>query len=359
MSVNNNIWEIAEAYLAGTLPQADIIELKKRLEADSDFANEFYESCNLIRSFEGSGKQKRFRSMLRDIHADQAVTKKTKLINLPANFWRVAAVAAGVALLTSTITYSILLPSLKNADSQYNIISRKVDNITESQHQLQRSQKQLEKDLKNIKPVAQVKYTGTGFALTNDGYFVTSYHVTKGADSVYIQNSNGEYFKASKYAFDEAADIAILKVEKKNFRFGKGDIPYTFANGKAGLGARIFTLGYPKDNLFYDEGYISSKNGYESNELQYTLELPVGHGQSGSPVLDNNGNIVGILSAIGSSEESNTYAVTSKALLDLIHKNLPPDNTLHLPKANKLARISREEQIKKMEAYTFSVKVYK
>ena len=143
MSVNNNIWEIAEAYLAGTLPEADIIGLKKKLEQESDFANEFYESWNLIRSFEGSGKQKRFRTMLRDIQAIQAAPKKTKLINLPAHFWRTAAVAAGVALLTSTITYSILLPSLNNADSQYNIISRKVDNITASQHQLQRSQKQL------------------------------------------------------------------------------------------------------------------------------------------------------------------------------------------------------------------------
>ena len=109
----------------------------------------------------------------------------------------------------------------------------------------------------------------------------------------------------------------------------------------------------------YKEGYISTKNGYESNELQYTLELPVGHGQSGSPVLDNNGNVLGILTAISGEGETNTYAVSSKALLDLINKKLPDNSALHLSKANKLGRIGREEQIKRMEAYTFSVKVYK
>lgn len=216
MSINNNnIWEIAEAYLAGTLAETDIIELKKRLEADAEFANEFYESSNLIRSFEGSGKQKRFRTMLRNIHATQTTnTKKAKLINLPAHFWRTAAVAAGVALLTSTLTYSILNPSIKKTDSQYNIIRREVDNIKESQKQLKKSQKQLEKDLRKINtPTAPVRYTGTGFALTNDGFFVTSYHVTNGADYIYIQDHKGDYFKASKFAFDEAADIAILKIE--------------------------------------------------------------------------------------------------------------------------------------------------
>ncbi len=362
MSINNNnIWEIAEAYLAGTLPEADIIELKKRLEADADFANEFYESSNLIRSFEGSGKQKRFRTMLRDIHATQTTSsKKSKLINLPAHFWRTAAVAAGVALLTSTITYSILNPSKNKSDSQYNIILREVDNIKESQNQLKKSQKQLEKDLKKINtPTAPVRYTGTGFALTNDGYFVTSYHVTNGADSIYIQDHNGDYFKASKYAFDEAADIAILRIEKKNFRFGKTEVPYTFATSKSGLGTKIFTLGYPKDELVYKEGYISTKNGYESNEQQYTLELPVGHGQSGSPVLDNNGNVLGILTAISGEGETNTYAVSSKALLELINKKLPDNSTLHLTKANKLGKMGRTEQIEKMQPYTFSVKVYK
>lgn len=363
MSINNsNTWEVAEKYVAGMLSAAELSELQARLASDTEFANEFNESANLVRSIEGSGKQRRMRSMLKDIHAQQAgkQNKKAKLLQLPPHFWRTAAVAAGVAIITTFGTYWTLNPSLKKNDSQYNIIRREVANIKESQNQLKNSQKQLEKDLKKINtpPPAHVKYTGTGFALTNDGYFVTSNHVIDGADSVYIQDHNGEYFKAVKLYNDAATDLAVLRVEKKNFHFGKGEVPYTFAAGKSGLGAKIYTIGFPKDYIKYSEGYISARNGYDGDDLQYTLELPAGHGQSGSPLIDDKGNILGVLTAIGSEAEDNTYAVSSKALIDMLHKKLP-DNTLHLPKTNKMGKLSREEQIKKMECYTFSVKVYK
>jgi len=359
MSVNNNIWEIAEAYLNGTLPEPDILELKSRLASDTEYANEFYESTNLIRSMEGSGKQQRFRAMLNEIHQAQ-VAKKTRFIHLPAHFWRTAAVAAGVALLTSTLTYSFLNPSIKKNDSQYNNIRREVDVIRESQKQLNQSQKQLEKDLRKINtaPSAHVKYTGTGFAINNEGYFVTSNHVVDGADSIYIQDRNGDYFKAAKLAYDLTSDLAILKIVKKNFHFSKGEVPYTFATGKSDLGTDIFTLGYPKNDLFYSTGAISCRNGYNGNELQYTLELPAEHGQSGSPVFDAKGDVIGVLTAIGGDEEASTYAVSSKALFGLIHDQLQ-DNPIHLPKVNKLHNLSRKEQIAKVESYTFSVKVYK
>jgi S1-C subfamily serine protease len=300
--------------------------------------------------------------MLHDIHTEQITrktAKKARRIALPVHIWRTAAVAASVAILTSTITYSILTPSIKKTESQYNIIRRQVDNIKESQNQLTKSQTQLEKDLKKIHtPTAPVKYTGTGFALNNDGYFVTAYHVTSGADSIYIQDRNGEYFKATVDAFDENTDLVILKVLKKNFHFSKGEVPYVFAASKSGLGEHIYTLGYPKDQVVYSEGYISGREGYDGNDNQYSLVLPAGHGQSGSPVIDENGNILGIVTAISGEAEANTYAVSSKALIDLVHKKLP-DNLVRLPKANKLGHMSREAQIKKMEAYTFSVKVYK
>jgi S1-C subfamily serine protease len=368
MSINNNILEIAEAYLSGSLSEAEVSDLKHRLHTDSAFAAEFNESANLISSFKGSGRQKRFRAMLRDIHEKQAAganSKKSGRISLPAHFWRTASVAATVAILSSAFTIWSLKPSIKKTDSQYSTISREVEHIKKVQAGQQAEQKQLRdiisKNTKPAPPPSDVKYTGTGFAITNDGYFVTAYHVLHDGksdfDSVYIQNHEGQYFKATLINFSPESDIAILKVEKKNFRFGKGELPYTFAAAKAGLGTHIFTLGYPGDDMVYDEGYISSKNGYEDNDMQYTLHLPAGHGQSGSPVVDEKGNMLGLLTAVGSQGEANTYAVSSKALISLIHS--ATNNTIHLPKVNRLGRMKHDEQIEKMEAYTFSVKVYK
>lgn len=366
MSLNNNTWEVAEAYLAGRMTEAECKAVEGRLAADAAFAAEFQESVNLISSMEGSGKQKRFRAMLRDVQARQAAipAKKPRNIVFTPQMWRTAAVAAGVAILTSTITIWSLKPSMKKTDSQYSTISREVEHIKKVQAGQQAEQNQLKEIIKkNAKPTpppSDVRYTGTGFALTNDGYFVTAYHVIgSDFDSVYIQTHDGLYYKAFLLNYSKENDIAILKVEKKNFRFGKGELPYTFAAEKTGLGSRIFTLGYPKDVTVYSEGYISGKNGYEGNDQQYTLQLPAGHGQSGSPVVDEKGNILGLLTAISTEAQSNTYAVSSKSLITLLHTGAANDIALRLPKANKMGRMSRQEQIEKMEAYTFSVKVYK
>jgi S1-C subfamily serine protease len=369
MSIQNkSTWELAEGYLASSLSDEELAQLKDRLGSDASFANEYHESLDLIRSFEGSGRQKRFRSMLQDIHATQVVNapkKKRRTIILPAHFWRTAAVAAGVALLTSTITYSILNPSIKKSQSQYNIIRNVVMDSKKVQAQQQAQLNQLiQKVNKNIPapPALDAKYTGTGFALTNDGYFVTAYHVINDGngdfDSVYIQNHDGQYFKAFLVNFNAKTDVAILKVDKKNFRFSKSEIPYTFAAAKVGLGTDIYTLGYPKDDIVYSKGYISGRNGYNSDDEQYTLELPAGHGQSGSPVIDASGNVIGLLTATGTQNEANTYAVGSAAVLDLIH-TIPNDNSLHLAKSGRLGHMSRTAQIDKMEQFTFSVKVYK
>ncbi len=107
MSIQNNIWEIAEAYVNGTLSESGLIELNSRIAANSDFANEFNECTNLLRSMEDAGEQKRFRNTLREIHEEVVnadAKQQSRRIQLPAHFWRTAAVAAGVALLTSTIT---------------------------------------------------------------------------------------------------------------------------------------------------------------------------------------------------------------------------------------------------------------
>ncbi|HXS37606.1 MAG TPA: S1C family serine protease [Flavipsychrobacter sp.] len=359
MSTDNKIWELAEAYVSGTLAEAELISLQNNVNTDPTFASQFQECVNLLQSLNGSGNQKRFRSTLQEIQVEHTEANKpakqvTRTISLRAYYWRTGAVAAGIALLTFFCTYWTINP--KKSASQYNVLRGEIENIKRSQNQL----------IQNIKaqkapstvPVAQVKYTGTGFALTNKGYLVTNYHVVDGADSVYIQNHNGDYYKASVAAFDENTDIAILKVEDEDFTFGKGDVPYTFVGAKAEIGEHVFTLGWPNGEIVYNEGYISARNGFEGDSLQYSLVLPAHPGQSGAPILDANGNILAIVTARGNQNDGNTYAVSSNALLQLLH-SLNKELNIHLPKANKLKNLTAEQRIAKLEYYTCSVKVYK
>jgi serine protease Do len=356
MTKDFNNWQLAEAFVAGKLPAAEMQALQTRLETDPVFAADFQECVNMLRTLEDSGRQKQFRHMLVNIHQEQAeqahkASWKVRTIPLRTHYLRTGAVAAGIALLTTLSTFWIVTHNEKKRSSQYSLLKRELETIKRSQSAIIRNINEPQ-----TTPVAPANYSGTGFAISNDGYFVTNYHVTEGADSVYIQNKEGQYFKAHLITFDEKSDVAILKVQHKNFRFAKGEVPYTFAPNKKTLGAKVFTLGYPQDEIVYNEGYISSKNGFLGDSMQYRLEIPAVPGQSGAPVVDNSGNVIGIITGKESESSGTTYAVSTKAIHRLISNS---GLDLKLPRTNKLGRLSREQQVEKLEFYTCSVKVYK
>lgn len=358
MSTENTILITAEAYLAKSLTDVALAALELKLANDNLFAAEFEESIQLLKSLQAQSEQKKLAKNLKDIKAaiKQEAIEAPRKISLRKHYTRTAAVAAGVALIASIGTNFWNNKKQDNA-SKYSEL-KKVRSEIEG---IKKSQTRIIQDLDNKanKPALENKYSGTGFALSNDGYIVTNYHVTKDADSVYIQTRDGNYYKAYTVSYDESADIAILKVENKKFRFSKtGNLPYTFSTAKSGLGERIFTLGYPQDEIVYSEGYISSKNGYQGDSMQYRLELPAEPGQSGAPIIDASGSIIGIVTGKESKSLGTTYAVSTKPMLRLL-QNIPQSNKVSLPKANKLTRLNRSQQIEKIQDFTCVVNVYK
>ena len=227
---NNNIWELAEAWIDGRMNAADRQLLEERKHIDPAFAAEFQEAVNMLQSLQGSGEHKRFKTALAQAQKaaslQQEHTIVPKTISLVRNHWRTAAIAASIAIITSLATFSITRHNDKKIASQYSLLRRDLETY-------KRSQNKLIKDIKEqstVTPQLEARYTGTGFAISNDGYLVTSYHVIAGADSVYIQNRDGNYYKTHVVAINEANDVAVLKVEDKKFKFGKQDIPYTIAH---------------------------------------------------------------------------------------------------------------------------------
>lgn len=355
MLTGNDIWILAEAYVADTLAAEELDALKNRLAEDQQFAIEFNEHVNILRSMDGAGKQMRFKSMLADIQNNRAKVevKQPRTISLKTYYLRTAGIAAAMALFTSLTTYWVIQHNTSRIASEYSLLRRDLEKYKRSQNQLINNLKEQQN-----RPVAEARYTGTGFALTNDGYLVTNYHVIDGADSVYIQNKEGRYLKATTVGFDQATDVAILKVEDDNFRFGKTEVPYTFAANRRKLGTKIYTLGFPQDDIVYNEGYVSSKNGYNGDSSQYQLEVPAYPGQSGAPILDASGSVLAMITGKESGSEGTTYAVNAKAVMQVV-RNLPKEENVRLPKANKMAHLTLEQQIEKMESYTCSIKVYK
>lgn len=202
---------------------------------------------------------------------------------------------------------------------------------------------------------------GTGFALTPDGLIVTNNHVIDNAVLIKVRGVNGdfsEYYTAKVFIVDEANDIAIIKVDDDSFST-LGTPPYTIKPTNEEVGATIFVLGYPLTNTMGNEikltnGLISANSGYQGDETSYQISAPIQAGNSGAPLFDNDGFLIGIINAKHSGAENVGYAIKSTYLNNTIESfsQLPM-----LPSQNLLVGKSLIDQVKLIKKFVYIIEV--
>ena len=203
------------------------------------------------------------------------------------------------------------------------------------------------------------KSSGTGFAISSNGYIVTNYHVIQNAKSIEVKGINGNFTRklsAKVVVSDERNDLAIIKIEDSRFT-SLGTIPYTFRKGIADVGENVFVLGYPLTTTMGEEvkltnGIISSKTGFKGDISLYQISAPVQPGNSGGPLFDKNGNLLGVINAKHSYAENAGYAIKASYLLTLM--DLLPI-TVNQPSVNSLNGKSLTEQVKIASNFTYLI----
>jgi S1-C subfamily serine protease len=268
------------------------------------------------------------------------------------------AVAASVAILTvfSTLLSIELWNSLgKQQNNRYVELRRDLDRIKKSQRAMIRGFNQKPSPKTEINPGT---FSGTGFALTSDGYIVTSYHVINEADSVYIENAAKGRFKVTSVYKDAAHDLAILKITDPNFS-SLGTLPYTVAQNGAELGEKVYTLGFPREDMVFGEGSLSSQSGFDGDTAAYQISVPLNPGNSGGPLFDDKGNLIGVIKGKQLDQQGAAFATKSSYLLNMT-KEVDPDSAkiIALNKHNNLAGRPRKQQLSKIKDFIFMVKVY-
>jgi S1-C subfamily serine protease len=366
MISEHNINEWAERYLNKTLSEQELIQVNRELDADPELYRQWKQTLDILRTFESGAERKEIRNLIQSVAGAESEWNTTEdVVSQEANetvipfrkYIRTTAAAAGLILFSSLTTMFFMNKKDSKVDQKtFTELKREINNIKNSQSKIIDS---LNKN-KGGEPLTVDEeeialYGGTGFALSNDGYIATNYHVVKDANAIYVQTRKGD-MKAYIVDSDPNADIAILKLEDKSYRFGKSPLPYTVSKPVSGLGQRVFSIGYPKDEVVYNEGYISCENGYEGDKHSYQLEMTANPGQSGSPVFDKYGSLIGIVTGKQSNTTGTTFAVHADALIDMV-QSLPKSAGIHLPENNRLNKLERTEQVKKMRDYVFSVKV--
>ncbi|WP_316815223.1 serine protease [Pedobacter nyackensis] len=274
------------------------------------------------------------------------------------NIWRknkaAIAVAASFILLTVVTLYSIQQTTQQSGSVE--LVSRELAKIRNSQSSLIRKINSTN-EKKDLKPA---NYGGTGFALTANGYILTNLHVVDGADSVYVQDNKGNSYKAVVKRKDSQYDLAILKIVDDSFT-SLSNLPYRLKQNVIGMGESVYTLGFPKDDAVYGQGYVSSKTGYNGDTTQYQVSIPVNPGNSGGPLLDHEGNIIGVISAKQSQVDGATFAVKSKYIQEALN-SIPNDSLgkkVAFSKRNSMQGMSKPKQLDKIKDYVFMIKVYK
>lgn len=271
------------------------------------------------------------------------------------NIWRknkaAIAVAASFILLTIVTIYSI--QQTTEQTGSYEKMSVELSKLKSSTNNLIRDVKSSHSTKAAVKPV---KFGGTGFAISSNGYILTSYHVIEKSDTVYVQSNKGDLYKVDITYKDPVNDIAILKIIDK--KFSLGSLPYSLKKGFVGMGESVYTLGYPKDDIVFGKGYLSSQSGFNGDTLAYQVAIDVNPGNSGGPLLDNSGNVIGIINAKESYTDGATFAVKAKFLQEAL-STIPQDSVVgKISTVKRKHKLEPSKQLSKIQEYVFMVKGY-
>ncbi len=352
-----------ESYLKGELNADEQAAIEHMRRVDPAFDHQVVAHKDFLSRLGEYADHKQLVARMNVIHEQldvngiksQYIPQPARVITLWRKYKNSVAIAATVAIVATFAT--LFFSGSFAVDNPYNAMRRKMDNIQRAQTTIMKNMPSLDKPRRG--PVNPGQFGGTGFALTADGYIVTNYHVIKGADSVYIQNKLGDSYKVKTVYTDEAYDLAILKITDASFT-SLSTIPYSFKRASSDLGEDVYTLGYPRDEAVFGRGYVSSKTGFRGDTVAYQVSIPVNPGNSGGPLLDYKGNVIGVISGKQAQLDGAAFAIKSQYLVEAVNA-IPSDSLeqkLILNKKNNLSNLSRTDQVKKIEEYIFMVKVY-
>jgi S1-C subfamily serine protease len=180
--------------------------------------------------------------------------------------------------------------------------------------------------------------SGTGFAISSNGYVITNNHVIDGCDKVKLHHKGDEII-IKVINLDDTNDLALLKGEFKPSKI----LPLSIEITK--LLQDIYVAGYPfgkniSTSIKVTKGIISSLSGIGNNFSNFQIDAAIQPGNSGGPILNNKGNVIGVVVAklnrkyiqnkFGVIPENTNFGIKTK-----IVKKLLKDLNIKLPFPNK------------------------
>jgi serine protease Do len=359
MKLDQHEYHLLDNYQKGLLSHEELTTLKERMKIDAAFRQDAEEYLKLIGAIKSYGDRQKISEVLDSIHDEMDMVETahpvTPLVVSSRKYWRVTAVAASL-MIASVIGTLLITRSMETKQTAY------YKELRRNVEQIKKSQKQIMADLAQSKgeTITPGKYSGTGFLISANGYVTTSYHVVKESDSISIENDVYGRLKAAVVYSDRENDISVLKIVTSDFKL-KRALPFIISRKEADLGENVYTLGFPRDEIVFGEGSVSASTGFDQNPNAYQVSVPVNPGNSGGPLLNSQGDLIGMVSGVQTETAGAAFAIKSSRLLDFVNQEAFDSlaNPLILPKQNAIRNATRVEQIKRWKEFVFMVRVYK
>ncbi|HEV8507153.1 MAG TPA: serine protease [Chitinophagaceae bacterium] len=361
------ILDTVERYIRGEMSPDERLYFEQLRKTNPEVDQLVVEHTLFLQQMNRFGEWKKFKHALQETHIDLTQQGKihsdklrggAKVVYLWNKYKRVTAIAASIAGITAiglTILIILFTPQIKDP---------KVQELVHRVNAVEKNQKVLDNkinyvDKKTQQPVMStpVRYNGTGFLIDPKGLMITNAHVVKNSRNIFVQNNKGDQFKAFVVKLDVARDVAIIKIDDESFKPFLS-LPYSFKKATSEIAEPIFTLGYPRDEVVYGEGYLSARTGYNGDTLSCQIFIAANPGNSGGPIFNHNGEVIGILSAKETEAEGAVFAVQSKYIyqvLDELKKSSLYEN-VKLSSKSSLLGLDKVQQVKKIQDFVFMVK---
>lgn len=208
--------------------------------------------------------------------------------------------------------------------------------------------------------ISSIPSSGSGLIISKKGHIVTNYHVIENAKQIEIDvftKGVKKTYLADVISNDKLNDISILKIRDENFIINS--IPFGVKSFGVQVGEDAFALGYPKIGIQGEEvkvtnGIISSKTGFQNDPTTFQISVPNQPGNSGGPLFDKNGYLIGITNAGIPNGENVGYAIKISYLLNLLEtQSSVPD----LPQQSSLTGKNLPQMVESLSPFTVLIRV--
>ena len=361
--------EAVERYINGEMSPDERVYFEQLRKSNPEVDQLVVEHTFFLHQMDRFDQTRSFKSLLNDTHLHLAekgaissprLQGKARVVFLFNKYKRTAAIAASIAGITA-LTMSAMVWSIspaKHAKADIIKLDREIN-------ALKNQNKQQNKEINNIKqniasPSTTITYTtgGTGFLIDPDGYLVTNAHVIENARHIAIQNTSGKDLKVTVVYKDLNRDLAILKITDTAFK-APNALPYGIRKSTSDIAEQVFTLGYPRNDIVYGDGYLAAKTGYDGDTLTCQIAVAANPGNSGGPIINKHGEVIGILSTKQAAADGAVFAIKSKYIHQALQlaKGDTAMQQIKLSATSSIKGMDRIQQVKKITEFVYMVKV--